>query len=129
MAFSYGATNMFWKYKQEAERLGQEDGLGKWADRPLEVTSNEQPKQASASPIRNTTPFSQRKAKNQQLQEVSNLTPTTATASPIQSDSQQHNTNSDRPRDNISTSTRQEPERSSSKPCKQPFSSKYKRKE
>ena len=119
----------FWKYKQEAERLGQEDGLGKWADRPLEVTSHEQSQQPSASPICNTTPFSQRKAKNQQLQEVSNLTPTTAPASPVQSDSQQHDTHSGRPRDNVSTGTRQEPECSSSKPKFQSFSSKYKRKE
>ena len=120
----------FWKYKQEAERLGQEDGLGKWKDRPLEVTSHDsrQPQQPSASPICHTAPFSQRKAKDKGIQEVSNLTPTPSPVSPVQSNSEQHDTNSDRPRDNIPASPRQECQGSSSKPSQQPFSSKYKRK-
>lgn len=118
---------MFWKYSEEAKRLGQEDGLGAWKDRPLEVTSNDK-QQSSQGAICNTTPFSRRKAKDQPVQEVSDLTPTPSASSPSQGNTRQHNTSDTRPGDNLPASTRQGVEGSSSKPGFKSFSSKYKRK-
>ena len=117
----------FWKYNAEAKRLKQEDGLGDWKDRPLEYREDVNARQQSASPVCNFKTFSQRKAKDSTVQEVQDLTPTHGSNSTEVSHSEQQDTSSNRPRDNVCTSTRQDSTSSSSKPSKQPFSSKHKR--
>lgn len=118
----------FYKYKEEAKRLGQQDGLGDWKDRPLEYRGdNNGP--ASKGTIRNPKTFSQRsKAKEDTVPEAAQPYPTQSTASTTPSNTEQHNTNSHRLGNNISLCPRQDSKSSSSKSGKQPFSAKYKRK-
>jgi len=120
----------FYKYKDEAKRLNQQDGLGDWKERPLEYRGdNNGQQQQSKNTIRNTTPFSQRgKAKTEPVPEAAQPYPHPSTEDNQASNKQQHNTNNDRPRDNISLCPRQDSEGSSSKSRKQPFSSLHKRK-
>ncbi len=116
----------FYKYKEEAKRLNQQDGLGDWKDRPLEYRGDLNGP-ASKSTIRNTAPFSQRgKAKTQPVPEAAQPYPPQSTASTTPSNTEQHDTNSDRPRNNISLCPRQDSEGSGSKPRFVPFSAKHK---
>lgn len=117
----------FWKYKEESKRLNQQEGLGDWATRPLENRETSSGQQ-SKSAVLNPTPFSQRKAKNKQVQEVQDLTPTPSEHNPEVSTTEQQHTNSDRPRDDISPSTPETGTSSSSKPSFIPFSHKHLRK-
>ena len=119
----------FHRYKEEAKRLNQQDGLGDWKTRPLESRSEQQDGQQCKGTLRNTQTFSQRrKATQNPVQEAPQPYPNTGKDNPAADCKEQHDTNSDRPRDDIGSSPRQDSEGSSSKPRKQPFSSLYKRK-
>lgn len=128
MAFLFEVSMTFYKYKEEAKRLNQQDGLGDWKDRPLEYRGDTNGP-TSKSTLRNTVPFSQRgKAKAQPIPEAAQPYPPQSTASTTPSNTEQHDTNSDRLGNNISQCTRQDSEGSSSKSRFVPFSAKHKRK-